>query len=223
MNTTNRLSLSNKLLNWNPLSIGFTLTLYLLSISLPIASALIVLWWRKYTKTSYAEIGLAKPPNWLITILVGTLIGIVVKIIMKSLIMPLAGAPPLNEAFQFIYQDLGKLILYICLSILFAGFGEEMVVRGFFFSRFKTFLGDSILGRLAIIFMTATIFAIPHSINQGFYGLINAGLVAIIFGIVYFASKKNLWQLMIAHSVYDTFSFIVIYLGKEAALSELFF
>jgi membrane protease YdiL (CAAX protease family) len=40
----------------------------------------------------------------------------------------------------------------------------------------------------------------------------------VIFGIAYLANGRNLWAPIIAHGVYDTIGFVLIYLGRYPAM-----
>jgi hypothetical protein len=44
--------------------------------------------------------------------------------------------------------------------------------------------------------------------------VIATGLSGLVFGVSYLASGRNLWAPVIAHGVYDTVGFALIFLGK---------
>ena len=103
-----------------------------------------------------------------------------------------------------------------------AGLGEEILFRGFLFTRLKLWLGDSLKARAGIILMASLIFGIPH-FYQGFYGAVHAVLVGAVFGVMYYKNKGNLWLLVVAHAFYDLFAILLIYQGWDETLGRLFF
>src|SRR4030095_4900778 len=64
-------------------------------------SAILALIWAKISNTPWREIGYVRPRSWTKTIALGIILGVVFKFAMKAVVMPLFGAPPINQAFQF--------------------------------------------------------------------------------------------------------------------------
>lgn len=211
------------LLSWNVKGTIATLLILALSISISPVACLLILWWRRATGLPFAEIGFRKPGNWVYTFGGGIILGICLKILVKSTVMRLFEMDPTNSAFHFIYQDTSKWILYSLLAIPFAGFGEEMVWRGFLFQRLRGPMGDDTLARVAIVFSTSLVFGGLHYLNQGFAGAVNGIIAGALFGSLYFISKKNLWLVIACHSAWDIFSFTMIYYGWERSIATLFF
>src|SRR5215831_729704 len=56
--------------------------------------ALLVLLWAYLSNTPLRELGFVRPRNWGRTVLAGLALGVVSKLAMKSVVMPLLGAPP---------------------------------------------------------------------------------------------------------------------------------
>ena len=87
-------------------------------IVIPIGAALVLLWaWR--SRTSFSELGLIRPKNWFSTIVIGILFGVSLKLIMKIIVMPLLGAPHINQAFQFLAGNTALLptAIWQCLLL----------------------------------------------------------------------------------------------------------
>src|SRR2546430_17599584 len=63
-------------------------------------SAILVLIWTKISHTPWREIGYVRPRSWMKTIVLGIVFGVVFKFIMKAIVMPLLGAPPINQAYH---------------------------------------------------------------------------------------------------------------------------
>src|SRR6185369_759926 len=65
-------------------------------------SALLAIAWAWRSRTPWREIGYVKPVRWLQSISVGILFGVVLKLLMKIIIMPLLGADPINHAYHYL-------------------------------------------------------------------------------------------------------------------------
>ena len=70
-------------------------------------SGILVLVWAWVSKTPWRDLGLVRPNNWIGTIALGVGFGVVLKFVMKSIVMPLLGAPPVIAGF--FYLVLGPL------------------------------------------------------------------------------------------------------------------
>jgi membrane protease YdiL (CAAX protease family) len=44
--------------------------------------------------------------------------------------------------------------------------------------------------------------------------MISTGISGLVFGILYLATKRNLWTAILAHGAYDTVGFLLIFLGE---------
>src|SRR5260370_17048356 len=88
--------------------------------------------------------------------------GIAHKILMKALVMPLLGPPPVNAAFHYLTGNAAALPGAIFLMVVGAGFGEETQFRGFLFERLRTLLGLGARARTAIVLLSAVLFGLKH-------------------------------------------------------------
>src|SRR5262249_52735098 len=64
--------------------------------------ALLVLLWARASRTPWADLGFVRPRSWWRTTLGGIGLGVAFKLVMKSLVMPLFGAPPINQAYHYL-------------------------------------------------------------------------------------------------------------------------
>src|SRR5207244_4484475 len=100
----------------------------------PLGAILAMLWtWQ--SRTPWREIGFVRPRSWVRTIAAGVLLGVWLKLLLKAVVMPLLGAPPFNPAFQYLVGNRVALPSMVFDVIFGAGFGEELVFRGFLFHR----------------------------------------------------------------------------------------
>lgn len=181
-------------------------------------SALLVLLWAWRSGTPWREIGFSRPPSWLLAIAGGIAFGIALKLFMKALVMPALGAPPVNQAFSYLVGNSAALPAAIFLMVVSAGFGEEVVYRGFFFERLGKLLGSSAALKGVIVVITSLVFGLGHLANQGVPGFTQAVIVGLVFGSVY-AWSGRLWLLIFAHAAFDLTALAIIYLDLEVEVA----
>src|SRR6266850_4841190 len=98
-------------------------------------SAILVLVWARRSRTPWREIGYARPRCWTGSVIVGIAIGIAFKLLMKSIVMPLLGADPINATYHYLVGNRAALPGALYAMIIGAGFGEETLFRGYLFER----------------------------------------------------------------------------------------
>ena len=120
--------------------IAFTILVILVG---PLIGASIVLLWAWRTRTPWRELGFVRPRSWVLTIVGGIIAGVTLKLLMKAVVMPLLGAPPINPAYSYLNGNTAALPGFLANVIITAGFGEEILWRGFLFERSRRLLGTS--------------------------------------------------------------------------------
>jgi len=148
-------------------------------------SAILVLVWRSRSDTPWEQIGFVAPKSWVKTIVIGAMSGILFKLAMKAIVMPLLGAPAINQAYQFLSHNPSALPYILYAVIVGAGFGEETVFRGYMFERLSKLFGKGILAKITIIIITSSLFAIAHYHDQGWPGVEQAAVTGLVFVSVY--------------------------------------
>jgi membrane protease YdiL (CAAX protease family) len=189
-------------------------------VAVPVGGLLALLWVR-LTRTAWSEIGYARPRSWLVTVAVGTVLGVGFKLAMKALVMPLLGANPVNTAYHSLAGN-RALLPAAAWSMLVAGFGEETVFRGFLFQRLGALLGSSRGARVATVLLATAAFALAHFPDQGREGAGQAVFTGLVFGTIY-AATRRIWVPMIAHAAFDLTAAWLIYAGLEARVAHLVF
>jgi membrane protease YdiL (CAAX protease family) len=175
--------------------------------------ALLALAWVRLSGTPWPELGFVRPRNWFLTIVLGVLLGAGLKLLLKSIVMPLLGAPETNAAFQFLRGNVELLPLAVW-GMFLAGVTEEIVFRGFLFERLRTLLGAGRVAAVAIVVLGALVFALVHLAGQGIWGAAQAVIVGLVFGAV-FQRARQIWLLMIAHTSFDLTALALIWFGVE--------
>ena len=167
-------------------------------------------------------LGFVRPRSWTVTIAGGVLFGVLSKLAMKSLVMPLFGAPPRNEHFQYLAHNPGALPGILDAVVIGAGFGEETLVRGFLFERFARVIGVRPWAKAVAVVITSAFFGIVHLGGQGWPGVQQAAVMGLVYGTIY-ARRPQLPLLMIAHAAFDVAAVVLIYNGLETGVAHWFF
>jgi membrane protease YdiL (CAAX protease family) len=183
--------------------------------------AILVLLWARVTRTPWRELGYVRPASWTTTIAVGILFGAVFKIMMKAIVMPLLGAPPINPTYHFLAGNSAMLPIAV-LAMFNAGFGEERVFRGYMFERLGRLLGTGRAATVAVVLLTAMLFGLGHYADQGLAGAEQAVIVGLVFGTI-FALTRRIWMLICAHVAFDLAALAIIYWNLESEVAHLVF
>jgi CAAX protease family protein len=185
-------------------------------------SGVVVLIWAWISKTPWCDLGLVRPRNWARTIALGIIFGVALKFAMKAIVMPLLGAPPVNGPFHFLAHNPAEIPWMLYVIVVGAGFGEEMIFRGWAFERFARLLGTAPWAKTTAVLFTAAWFGQQHYGFQGMVGVENAAIVGLVFGTT-FAVTGRLFLLMIAHIAFDLAAYAMIYWDFETAVAHFFF
>lgn len=185
-------------------------------------SALLVLAWAWRSGTPWRDIGYVRPKSWLGDLLLGSALGVTLRLFIKAIVMPLLGANPINSAYRHLEGNTAALPGMIVLIVVVAGFGEETVFRGFLFERLERLFGTGVLSKASIVLVTSAWFGLAHYAEQGLAGVQQSTLVGLAFGTV-FAVTGRLWLLMCAHVAFDLLALATIYLGLEQEIAHLVF
>jgi len=186
----------------------------------PLGGALALLW-VQWSRTPWREIGYVRPRSWALSIAGGIVLGVALKFVMKSVVMPLLGADPVNGTYHYLAGNIALLPAAV-LMMLAAGFGEETVFRGFLFERLGKLVGPGFAAKASIVAITTVLFALAHFPDQGLPGVEQALGTGLVFGTIY-ARTRSVFMLMCAHAAYDLAALAMIYLNLESAVAHLIF
>jgi len=184
--------------------------------------ALIVLLWRWRSRTPWRELGFVRPRSWVLTVFGGIVFGVAFKFLMKAIVMPLLGADPVNQAYQYLAGNSAALPGAIYTLIAAAGFGEEVVYRGFIFAQLRKVFGHGPATQAVIISISASLFGLAHYWVQGITGVEQAVITGLVFGTM-FVITGQIWIGMFAHAAYDLTALAMIYLNVETRIAHLIF
>jgi CAAX protease family protein len=180
------------------------------------------LWWVHRSRTPWSELGFVRPRSWIATVAIGIVFGTVFKILMKAIVMPLLGAPEINQAYHYLADNPAALPGMMIVVVFGAGFGEETVFRGFLFERLGKLLGPGWVAKIATVALTSLLFGLIHYFVQGFAGVEQSTIMGLLFGTI-FAIRKRIFMLMVAHAAYDVAAVLIIYWNLESYVAHLVF
>jgi hypothetical protein len=175
-------------------------------------------------ETSFAQMGLIQPENWLSTVLLGLLIGSGLSLLFIMLIEPLiehiTKQPHDMSVVAGVRGNWKALLSWLVLVWVVVAVGEEVIYRGFLMSQIIKLLGTSLLALLLNVLITSIIFGLSHS-YQGRSGPWSTGIIGACLAVIYILSGFNLWLPILVHGVINTVSLIVTSLGADKRLKEL--
>lgn len=187
----------------------------------PLSAVLVLLWaWRSGTK--WGDIGYVRPRSWIGGAILGILFGIGFKLAMKAIVLPLLGAPAVNQTYHHLVGNGAALPAMLFAIVIGAGFGEETLFRGYLFERLGTLLGTDAAAKTLIVLVTATWFGLVHYPDQGLPGTEQALIVGLVFGAIY-ACTGQLWTLIWAHAAFDLTALAMIYWDVEPRVAHFVF
>src|SRR3989454_3617884 len=141
-----------RLRGFGPLGILAMLIILLVgNYPVPPLSGILVLVWVAWSRTPWREIGYVRPKSWMLDLAAGIALGIAFKFLMKAIVMPLLGAPPINQAYHYLAGNAAAIPWMLYAIIAGAGFGEETIFRGYMFERFRKIFGQSTGATIAIV------------------------------------------------------------------------
>ncbi len=155
------------------------------------------------------------------TVAIGVTFGVAFKFAMKAIVMPLLGAPAINQTYHFLAGN--RALLPAAIWAMFvAGFAEETVFRGWMFERLGRLFGSSVVAKTSMVILTSILFGLGHYANQGIAGTEQATIVGLVLGTI-FAISGRVFVLMIAHAAFDLTALWMIYFNLETRIAHLVF
>ncbi|WP_164913502.1 type II CAAX endopeptidase family protein [Sphingomonas sp. UV9] len=156
--------------------------------------------------------GLTKTLAWAVGIAVGvTALGYILEPVINKLL----GIQTDLSGYGALKGNAQAALKLLMLALTSAAFGEEILFRGFLQHQVSAILGSGDRSRWTAILASGALFGLAHSI-QGPAGVISTGLAGLVFGWAWFRSGRNLWALILAHGMIDSYGIAMLYLGRSA-------
>ena len=184
-----------------------------------LAGAALVLIWASVSGTRWRDLGFVRSPHGAIDLAVALVAGVLFKILMKAIVMPLLGLGAVNSTYHNLSGNTAATLLMLLWVIVGGGFGEELIWRGFLFERLGAFLGPRAHAKLVIVVVTSILFALAHYWDQGVPGAVQATITGLVFGATY-ARIRTIWPVMVAHAAFDVAAVLMIYWNLEEPIAH---
>jgi membrane protease YdiL (CAAX protease family) len=184
-------------------------------LGIPLAVLAIWLILRREGK-GWSALGFRRPRSWPRTILTATAVALAwqaIAVLGLLLAKQAAGAEgPDISRFESIDGNPLMLAQWLTVAWTTAGFGEEIIWRGFLMTRVAGLLGEGRRAWITSLVLTSTVFGLLH-LYQGLSGVFMTGISGLLLGSLFLLSGRNLWLPIITHGMLNTMSFLAIYFG----------
>jgi membrane protease YdiL (CAAX protease family) len=177
---------------------------------------LIVFYLKRQNKT-LADVGLTRKGLSVHTFVVGILSAILWMAFIKIVYFPF-----INHFFRdyisdyteydFIKNNIKKLLAIMLAAWVVGGFYEEIVFRGFIQRTMQKWFSNYSLSFWMAGLLTSILFGLYHW-QQGIFGVIPATLGGLYWTYLLKRYNGNLWYPIVSHASYDTIALIMIYFG----------
>ena len=168
----------------------------------------LVLRWRG---ERWADFGLKKPLQWkqfLLQVSAGLLVLVVAGYLIRHLVIA-----PLNlrdsgaMSMSGLRGNVPAFAAALMYAILGVGLNEELQFRGFIQDRLTKAIGGNSVGPFLSTILTGVFFGLAHT-ALGPANVVYAALGGIIVGGIYLWSGRNLWVVVVVHSLFDVLRLI---------------
>jgi uncharacterized protein len=182
-----------------------------------VGTFLFVWWLVRWRGESLSVLGLRRPPTWWFIPLWGFIV-LVVNIAAQLTLVPALAALfdlPAPDVSQYnVLRGNFRLFLVAALgSMITGGFIEEIVYRGLMIDRLTTLFGGGQRGRVLAALGCGVPFGLVH-FEWGLGGVFVTAVMGATLGLMYLATRRNLWPLVAAHASLDLILMVQAYLGS---------
>ena len=174
-----------------------------------ILGAVLVSVWAYWSRTPLKEIGVVHERHWLLVAIFAALAGTVLKVAVKA-VLPVLGLEPVSPAYRYLTGNVAAVWQLMPSILIGAGIGEELIWRGFLFSRLRTWFKPARYADVGIVAVSSVLFALAHYADQGTAGVVQAFITGVCFGPVYMW-RRSLLAPILMHTAFDLTAVALIY------------
>jgi len=170
---------------------------------------------------TFADLGFRRPRRW--AVVPFQVAGILVAFIAAQLLLPplvglfIAMPEPDLSRYDALAGNLNAAVVMALLLPLTASIPEEIIYRGFLIGRLTDVFGHNTVGACLSVLIQALLFGAVHFM-WGVGGMIVTLMMGIIWGIAYLLCGRNLWVVILAHSVGHILGVVQLYLGTSIVI-----
>lgn len=170
-----------------------------------------LLWLRN---SHWSAIGLALPVKKRRTLLLGVSFGLFFVCLQSFVLVPLFMLVFHQRSNVSTFTSIRGNVLFLSGYLLntwtVAAFAEEMMFRGYLLNRIADLFNRNPSGWAIAIIAQAALFGAVHA-YEGLVGMLVAGTYAVLAGLLYLRTNRNLWADSIGHGVTNTIFFLVMF------------
>ncbi|WP_106792742.1 CPBP family intramembrane glutamic endopeptidase [Aquimarina sp. Aq78] len=127
-------------------------------------------------------------------------------------ITKLTGVPIDYSSFDELKGNLPALLLTLLIVWATAGFGEEIIFRGYFMQQFVKFFGESKISIVLNIVLVTGFFGFMHW-QQGITGQLVTWFTGALIALIFYLRKYDLWFVIAVHGFFNTIALTCVYFG----------
>ena len=168
---------------------------------------------------TWQDVGLRKPEHFghlVFSTLIATAILLPLSSVAIHIVQTLTASTANLEAFEILRGKIVALAGGLVIAWIFGAFVEELLLRGFLlntlFDLFSNKKCPQWLTWTVAVLVTSVITGMGH-FYEGIVGMVGTGLIAVGFSAIYLMNRNNLWSSILAHGLYDTVAFILVFRG----------
>lgn len=164
----------------------------------------------------WRDVGLRLGEGWPKLVLIGLAAGVGMEglelFVTQPLLAQATGVYPNLHEFARLVGNPKLLVLSIAFAWVVAGFGEELVFRGYLLNRLFGLAGGGRGGWAVALVVMSIVFGLKH-LTQGVTRVSENVIAGLLLGGLYLATGRNLVAPIVAHALTDTIDFLIIYSG----------
>jgi len=178
----------------------------------------------KNRKELLKSIGLKRPKNLFILIIIGVFLGALIELTTEIFFNPIIEKLTHSkiDLSEIDLSRIGNYLTWIVIGFVIGGLLEEILFRGFLLTRISKILKLNKSSNLLALLATSFLFGFCH-FYQGWSGVISTGLIGFIFAIIFLAFDKNLWYTILTHGFVNMTALTILYFGYYDKLEHLIF
>jgi len=127
-------------------------------------------------------------------------------------IQMLTGVPIDYSSMSQLEGNLQVTIVWLLIVWATAGFGEEIIFRGYLMRQFVKFFGDSRISLAINILIICGFFGYMH-MQQGITGQLVVVFIGALLSIIFYMRKYDLWFMIMVHGFFNTLGILCFYFG----------
>jgi membrane protease YdiL (CAAX protease family) len=170
---------------------------------------------------TFADLGFKRPTRWaMVPLQVAAIVAafIAMQDLAPLLVSSFTSVPqPDLSQYDSIKGNAGAAIALALILPITASIPEEVIYRGFLMDRLSRMFGTSATGVVITIMVQALIFGSVH-FGWGIGGMIVTVMMGMVWGTAYLLVGRNLWVVILAHSMAHILFAIQLYLNTSIVI-----